>query len=156
MDEINGNIDFQNPSENTISTKIYVSASMGQMMFSFLVMVSGTRLFDFYENEIGLNTGLVTIIFIVYALWSIVTTPLIGYFVDKRLKFWGKYGKRFFSHRKAASQERRVGKVNGGSPLYHRYKVAPNAAWHDFEKSTEMLRHSAKNLEGALKSRKSD
>ncbi len=27
---------------------------------------------------------------------------------------------------------------------------------HDFEKSTEMLRHSAKNLEGALKSRKSD
>lgn len=60
MDEINGNIDFQNTSENTISTKIYVSASMGHMMVSFLVMVSGTRLFDFYENEIGLNTGLVT------------------------------------------------------------------------------------------------
>ena len=95
MDEINGNIDFQNTSENTISTKIYVSASMGHMMVSFLIMVSGTRLFDFYENEIGLNTGLVTIIFIVYALLSIFITPLIGYIVDKRRKFWGKYGKRF-------------------------------------------------------------
>ena len=95
MDEINGNIDFQNTSENTISTKIYVSASMGHMMVSFLVMVSGTRLFDFYENEIGLNTGLVTIIFIIYALWSIVNNPLIGYFIDKPRKFWSKYGKRF-------------------------------------------------------------
>jgi len=95
MDEINGNIDFQNTSENTISTKIYLSAATGQMMFSFLVTVSGTRLFDFYENEIGLSTGLVTFIFIIYALWSIVNTPLIGYFIDKPRKFWSKYGKRY-------------------------------------------------------------
>ena len=62
---------------------------------SFLMTVSSTRLFDFYENEIGLSTGLVSIIFIIYALWSIVNNPLIGYYIDKPRKYWRKYGKRF-------------------------------------------------------------
>jgi len=95
MDEINHKLDKKNKSEDTISTKTYLSVAVGQMMFSFLVTVSGTRLFDFYENEIGLSTAIVTIIFITYALWSIVINPLIGYFIDKPRKFWSKYGKRF-------------------------------------------------------------
>ena len=95
MDEINLNLDKKSKSEDNISTKIYLSAAIGQMMFSFLITVSGTRLFDFYENEIGLSTGLVTIIFIIYALWSIINNPLIGYFIEKPRKFWSKYGKRF-------------------------------------------------------------
>lgn len=95
MDETNGNIDFQNKSKNSLSTKIYVSAAIGQMMINFFITVCGTRLFDYYENEIGLDTAVVSLIFIIYALWSIVNTPLIGYFIDKPKKFWRKYGKRF-------------------------------------------------------------
>ena len=95
MDEINLNLDKKSKSEDNISTKVYVSAAIGNMLFSFLAMVVGTRLFDFYENEIGLSTGLVTTIFIIYALISIITNPLIGYFIDKPRKFWSKYGKRF-------------------------------------------------------------
>jgi len=95
MDEINRKLDKKNKSEDNISTKTYLSAAMGNMMFSFLTMVIGTRLFDFYENEIGLSTAIVTFIFIIYALISIVINPLIGYFIDKPRKFWRKYGKRF-------------------------------------------------------------
>jgi len=95
MDEINLNLDKNNKPEDSIPTKTYLSAAMGNMMFSFLTMVIGTRLFDFYENEIGLSTAIVTFIFIIYALISIVINPLIGYFIDKPRKFWRKYGKRF-------------------------------------------------------------
>ena len=95
MDEININLDYKSKLEDSISTKTYVSAATGSMMMSFLMTVSSTRLFDFYENEIGLSTGLVSIIFIIYALWSIVNNPLIGYYIDKPRKYWRKYGKRF-------------------------------------------------------------
>ena len=95
MDENNLSLDKKSETEDIISNKIYVSAAIGSMMMSFLITVSGTRLYDFYENEIGLSTGLVSIIFIIYALWSIVNNPLIGYFIDKPRKFWRKYGKRF-------------------------------------------------------------
>ncbi len=95
MDENNLNLDKNGKPEDNISVKTYFSVSMGNMMFSFLTMVISTRLFDFYENEIGLSTVIVTFIFIIYALISIVNNPLIGYFIDKPRKFWSKYGKRF-------------------------------------------------------------
>jgi len=81
--------------EKLISTKIYISSASGLMMINFLNCIFGTRVFDFYENEVGLNTGMIAFVFIIYALWSIVNNPLIGYFVDKPRKFWSKYGKRF-------------------------------------------------------------
>lgn len=95
MDEINLNLEKKSKSEDDIPTKIYLSVAMGSVMFSFLTMVATTRLFDFYENEVGLSTGIVTTIFVVFALISIVINPLIGYFIDKPRKFWSKYGKRF-------------------------------------------------------------
>ncbi|TFG24938.1 MAG: hypothetical protein EU532_12165, partial [Promethearchaeota archaeon] len=95
MDGTNDNLNLLNTSEKPISTKIYFSAGMGFMMVNFFIIVCGTRLFDYYENEIGLDTFIVTIIFVIYALWSIINTPLIGYIVDQPRKFWKKYGKRF-------------------------------------------------------------
>jgi len=95
MDEINFSLDKKSKPKDNIPTKTYLSVAMGNVLFGFLTTVIGTRLFDFYENEIGLSTVIVTTIFIVYALISIVNNPLIGYFIDKPRKFWSKYGKRF-------------------------------------------------------------
>ena len=95
MDENNLNLNKNSKSEDNISVKTYLSVGMGNMLFGFLTTVISTRLFDFYENEIGLSTVIVTTIFIVYALISIVNNPLIGYFIDKPRKYWSKYGKRF-------------------------------------------------------------
>ena len=95
MDENNLGLDKKSKPKDNIPTKTYFSAAMGNVLFGFLTTVIGTRLFDFYENEIGLSTVIVTTIFIIYALISIFNNPLIGYFIDKPRKFWSKYGKRF-------------------------------------------------------------
>ena len=94
-EEVSLEREIQDGSEKLISTKIYFSSAFGVMLFNFLVFVFGTRVFDFYENEVGLNVGIIAFVFIIYAIWSIVNNPLIGYFVDKPRKFWSKYGKRF-------------------------------------------------------------
>ena len=94
-EEVSLEREIHNESEELIPTKIYISSACGMMMINFLTCIFGTRVFDFYENEVGLNTGMIAFVFIIYALWSIVNNPLIGYFVDKPRKFWSKYGKRF-------------------------------------------------------------
>ncbi|TFG07553.1 MAG: MFS transporter [Promethearchaeota archaeon] len=86
-------------SEETIEKKIplyvFLSAGFGQMVIEFLLAVFGTRIFDFYENEIGLATGLIAVAFVIYAVWNMFNDPLVGYVADKPRSFWKKYGKRF-------------------------------------------------------------
>ncbi len=78
-----------------ISLKVFVSVGFGQMLIEFLLAVFGTRIFDFYENEIGLATGIIAIAFIIYAVWNMFNDPLAGYLADKPRKFWKKHGKRY-------------------------------------------------------------
>lgn len=81
--------------EKDIPLKIFVFAGFGQMMIEFLIAVFGTRIFDFYENEIGLATGTIAIAFIVYAVYNMFNDPLVGYLADKPRNYWKKYGKRY-------------------------------------------------------------
>jgi len=81
--------------EKEIPLKIFVFAGFGQMMIEFLIAVFGTRIFDFYENEIGLATGTIAIAFIVYAVYNMFNDPLVGYLADKPRNYWKKYGKRY-------------------------------------------------------------
>ena len=57
MDENKHILDKNLKSEDDFSTKIYLSVAMGSVLYSFLTMVVGTRLFDFYENEVGKEFG---------------------------------------------------------------------------------------------------
>ena len=81
--------------EKDIPLKIFVSVGIGQMMIEFLIAVFGTRIFDFYENEIGLATGTIAIAFILYAVYNMFNDPLVGYLADKPRNYWKKYGKRY-------------------------------------------------------------
>jgi len=78
-----------------ISLKIFVSVGFGQMLIEFLLAVFGTRIFDFYENEIGLASGVIALAFIIYAVYNMFNDPFAGYLADKPRKFWKKYGKRY-------------------------------------------------------------
>jgi GPH family glycoside/pentoside/hexuronide:cation symporter len=82
-------------SEKDISLKIFVSVGFGQMLIEFLLAVFGTRVYDYYENEIGLASGIIAAAFIFYAIWNMFNDPLVGYLTDKPRTFWQKYGKRF-------------------------------------------------------------
>ncbi len=81
--------------EKDIPLKIFVSVGFGQMMIEFLIAVFGTRIFDYYENEIGLATGTIAIAFIIYAVYNMFNDPLVGYLADKPRNYWKKYGKRY-------------------------------------------------------------
>jgi GPH family glycoside/pentoside/hexuronide:cation symporter len=82
-------------SEKNIPLKIFISVGIGQMLIEFLLAVFGTRVYDFYENEIGLASGIIALAFILYAVWNMFNDPLVGYLADKPRNFWKKYGKRF-------------------------------------------------------------
>ena len=47
--------------EKSIPLKIFVSVGIGQMLIEFLLAVFGTRVYDFYENEIGLASGIIAL-----------------------------------------------------------------------------------------------
>ena len=55
----------------------------------------GAYVFYFYEVEIGLNSWLVAIGFILYAIWNAVNDPLVGYICDRPFSFTKKWGRRF-------------------------------------------------------------
>ncbi len=84
-------------SQNRISYPIWVflSVAFGQFMIDFIEAVFHNRVLDFWENEIGFETALISLAFIIYAIWNMFNDPLIGYIADKPRKFWGKWGKRF-------------------------------------------------------------
>ena len=82
-------------------SNVFVSVGFGQMMIEFLIAVFGTRIFDFYENEIGLATGTIALAFIIYAVYNMFNDPLVGFLTDKPMRWSKKYGLRtpwiFFS-----------------------------------------------------------
>ncbi|MHA2020041.1 MAG: MFS transporter, partial [Promethearchaeota archaeon] len=74
---------------------ILISVGFGQFMIDFLEMVFNSRLFDFYENEIGLATQIISLALIIYAIWNMFNDPIVGYIADRPRKFWKRWGKRF-------------------------------------------------------------
>ena len=80
--------------KDRFSRGTYISVSFGNLITEFFIVAFGTRVFDFYENEIGLNSKWISAAIILYAVWNMVNDPLIGYISDKPRKWWSKYGKR--------------------------------------------------------------
>ncbi len=73
----------------------YASVGCGQMLIEFLLSAFGIRVFDYYENEIGLATGFISLALVLYTVWNMFNDPLAGYLADRPNRFWKKYGKRF-------------------------------------------------------------
>jgi len=60
------------------STKKMISYSFGFVIFSYLNSVFALSVFYFYEVEIGLPIDLLGISFVIYAIWSMIKTTLLG------------------------------------------------------------------------------
>lgn len=74
---------------------VFISVAFGQLLIEFFVAAFGTRVNDFYINEIGLASWVVSLAFILYAVYNMVNDPIIGFFTDRPRRFWKRYGKRF-------------------------------------------------------------
>ena len=93
MNEISRN----DPEENLILHSNWNGVSYGFGSFSreFLRMAFSAYAFYFYESEIGLNTWLVGLAFILFAIYNMFNDPIIGYFTNRPFKFTRKWGRRF-------------------------------------------------------------
>jgi len=77
------------------SKKNMVSYGFGKYIVEFLNMAFGTFAYFFYESEIGLESWIVGLGFIIFALWNMFNDPLIGYLTNRPFKFTKKWGRRF-------------------------------------------------------------
>lgn len=76
------------------STRKYISISFGNLLTEFFLTAFGTRVFDYYGNEIGLDSWIISAAIVCYAIWNMLNDPIIGYISDKPRKWWSKWGKR--------------------------------------------------------------
>ena len=81
--------------ELTHSKKNMVSYGFCDFIFQFLAMAFGVYSYFYYETEIGLDSLLCGLAFVIYAIWNAVNDPLIGYITDRPFKFTKKWGRRF-------------------------------------------------------------
>ena len=73
---------------------VFISFAMGDVFIQLYIYLFSVRTFDFYENEVGLATGIIALAFVIFALWNMINDPLIGFLSDKPRNFWRKWGKR--------------------------------------------------------------
>ena len=73
--------------EITHSKKTMASFAFETFMSEFLWMAFSAFAFFYYETEIGLNVLLIGLVFVIYAIWSAVNDPLIGFFHNFHYSF---------------------------------------------------------------------
>jgi len=90
---MNATSEIELPSEWEIaSMNKMVSYSIGFVIYSYLLNTFTMAVFYFYEVEVGLPIDLVVISFVIFAIWSMINYPLLGYLTDRSipwLKSWG-------------------------------------------------------------------
>lgn len=75
-------------------TKKMVFYSFGFILYSYLLSSFTVNVFYFYEVEIGLPVDLVALSFVIFAAWSMINYPLLGYFTDRPFPWLSKWGMR--------------------------------------------------------------
>ncbi|MFX0072285.1 MAG: MFS transporter [Candidatus Hermodarchaeota archaeon] len=91
--EINNNIQ-EFPEIIHSNLNIY-SYGVGEFIYQVFSIAFGAYVFYFYEAEIGLNSWLVALGFILYAIWNAINDPIVGFICDRPFFFTKKWGRRF-------------------------------------------------------------
>lgn len=77
------------------STKDMISYSINVMALQVIGVIFVTRLFIFYETNVGLSIGLIGIGYSIYTIWDAFNEPFSGYLSDRPNRLWRRWGKRF-------------------------------------------------------------
>ena len=97
MNEIKQNRDYSelDSEKSQYSTKIQLSFTLGFFLTTFMGIFFDSRMFIFYETEVGLPVIYILIALIVYGIWNMVNDPFIGFLSDKPNRLWKRWGRRF-------------------------------------------------------------
>ncbi len=77
---------------NRYSLGIYISIAFGNFVTEFFLAAFGTRVFDYFENEVGLKSIWISSSFIIYAVYNMFNDPIVGHISDKPRKWWTRKG----------------------------------------------------------------
>ena len=80
--------------QDAVSSKKMIFYAFGSIISMHLIVAFDTYIFYFYEVEVGLPVLLVSLAVIIYTLWVLSSSPIIGYLTDRPFKWSKKYGFR--------------------------------------------------------------
>ncbi len=72
-----------------------LSNGMSQFPSSVIGAVQGGFMMVYYETVIGLNSKYVFLALTIFTIYNAINDPIIGFLVDRNMKFTRKYGRRF-------------------------------------------------------------
>jgi glycoside/pentoside/hexuronide:cation symporter, GPH family len=72
-----------------------MSYGAGKFLAEFLTGGITSLVFKFYETEVGLRSGLVALVVVLYSIWNAVNDPLVGFFTARPLRISARLGRRF-------------------------------------------------------------
>ena len=61
----------------------------------FINMAFSSVVYFYYESVIGLNSAIVALAFIFFAIYNMFNDPILGYLIERPFKFTRKWGRRF-------------------------------------------------------------
>ncbi|MFX1340324.1 MAG: MFS transporter [Promethearchaeota archaeon] len=76
------------------STGKMISYAFGYIIINFLLGVGFSLVFYFYEVEVGLSVVLLSIAFVIFAIWNMVNDPILGFLTDRPFKWTKRWGLR--------------------------------------------------------------
>ncbi len=71
------------------------SYGFGKFLTEFMEMAFTVWLYSFYVRTIGVDSLIIGLAVIIYAIWNAVNDPLVGYLTNRPFKFTKKWGRRF-------------------------------------------------------------
>lgn len=80
--------------KSSASTKKMIFYAFGSIISIHLIVAFDSYIFYFYEVEVGLPVLMVSLAVIIYTLWALISSPIIGYLTDRPFKWSKKYGFR--------------------------------------------------------------
>ncbi|MFX1385028.1 MAG: MFS transporter, partial [Promethearchaeota archaeon] len=76
------------------STGKMISYSFGFVLSLYLLLAFNSLIFYFYEVEVGLEVELVSLALILFTIWVMISSPILGYLTDKPHRWSRKIGFR--------------------------------------------------------------
>ncbi len=71
------------------------SYGFGKFLTEFVEMAFTAWLYYFYVRTIGVDSLIIGLAVVIYAIWNAVNDPLVGYLTNRPFKFTRKWGRRF-------------------------------------------------------------
>ncbi|MFX1375662.1 MAG: MFS transporter [Promethearchaeota archaeon] len=71
------------------------SYGFSKFLTEFMEMAFTVWLYSFYVRTIGVDSLIIGLAVIIYAIWNAVNDPLVGYLTNRPFKFTKKWGRRF-------------------------------------------------------------